>query len=214
MQTSQRPTGLARGLWSVVLLSLLCACASSPDRPEHLNDLCAIFLQQDQWYEQALRAQTKWHIAVPLMMAIMHQESRFEAEARPPRTTCLWVLPGPRPSSAYGYAQASDDTWDTYRRDTGNRWADRDDFGDAVDFVGWYCDRSVKRCGIARDDPYHLYLAYHEGHGGFNRRTYRAKGWLLSVARRVEQRARLYAAQLPGCEKELRDTGRSCLWPF
>jgi len=129
------------------------------------------------------------------------------------KASCLWVFPGPRPSSAYGYAQASNETWDLYRKSTGNTWADRDDFGDAVDFIGWYGNVSFKKCRIPKSDAYHLYLAYHEGHGGFNRKTYKKKSWLLQVARKVQKRANRYKVQLASCEKEFIKTG-FCLWPF
>jgi hypothetical protein len=148
------------------------------------------------------------------MMAIIHQESRFQAKAKPPRTTCLWIFPGPRPSTAYGYSQALDQTWDKYKQSAGNWGADRDDFADSVDFVGWYCNVSHAKCGIAKNDAYNLYLAYHEGHGGFCRKTYRKKAWLRSVAGKVASSARIYAKQLASCEREFQKRGGCCLWPF
>jgi hypothetical protein len=148
------------------------------------------------------------------MMAIMHQESKYEAKAKPPRTTCLYIFPGPRPSSAFGYSQALDSTWENYKRSTGNRGADRDDFGDSIDFIGWYCNVSHKQCGIAKDDAYSMYLAYHEGQGGFNRKTYRKKTWLKQVASKVNSRAKTYQKQLARCESEFQRRRGCCLWPF
>src|SRR5690606_16932254 len=98
----------------------------------------------------------------------------------------LGVIPWKRPSSAFGYAQALDSTWDLYRRDANNFLASRADFDDAMDFVGWYNHTSYQRNRIARDDAYSLYLAYHEGHGGYARGTYRGKPWLLERARGVQ----------------------------
>jgi hypothetical protein len=69
------------------------------------------------------------------------------------------------------------------------------------------------KCGIAAGDAYGMYLAYHEGHGGYNRRTYRSKTWLKDVARRVQSRADAYQRQLVSCEREFRRSGL-CLWPF
>jgi len=146
-------------------------------------------------------------------MAIMHQESKYNAEARPPRTTCLFVFPGPRPSSAYGYAQALDETWESYIRATDNWGADRNDFSDAIDFIGWYCNQSRVRCGIARNDAYNMYLAYHEGQGGYQRKTYARKAWLKKVARKVQTKSNRYSGQLAACEQEFRKKG-CCLWPF
>jgi hypothetical protein len=141
------------------------------------------------------------------MMAIMHQESRFRATAKPPRKKILGFIPGPRPSDSYGYSQALKSTWASYERSAGRYGADRDDFGDAIDFIGWYNDQSKRRSGIARNDAYRLYLAYHEGHGGYNRGTYRGKQWLINVARKVNSRAARYQQQLAGCEDELDEGG-------
>ena len=68
----------------------------------------------------------------------------------------------------------------------GSFGADRDDFADAIDFVGWYNHQSVKRSGISPQNTYGLYLAYHEGHGGYNRATYCVRTWLMTVARKVK----------------------------
>ena len=124
-----------------------------------------------------------------------------------PRTIkkILGFIPGPRPSTAYGYAQALETTWEMYEKNTGRRGGQRDDFDDVIDFVGWYCDRSYKRCSISKKDAYNLYLAHHEGHGGFNKRTYRDKKWLQEAARKVRDRARTYSRQLNGCLGKLEE---------
>jgi len=80
-------------------------------------------------------------------------------------------------------------------------------FGDSIDFVGWYCNLSSKKCGISKGNARNLYLAYHEGRGGFNRKTYRNKGWLLKVANKVQRRANKYKSQLASCEGEFRKGG-------
>ena len=84
------------------------------------------------------------------------------------------------------------------------RWrADRDEFADAVDFVGWYNHESSKILGLTTDDADRLYLAYHEGAGGYRRGSYRKKPGLLTIARRVDQRATRYASQLSTCREAL-----------
>ena len=94
---------------------------------------------------------------------------------------------------------------------TGNRWADRDDFEDVVDFIGWYGDITHRKLGVSKWDAYRQYLAYHEGHGGYKRGSYKKKGWLLKVARRVDDRSKAYHAQLQACADDLDDGG---WWPF
>ena len=186
-------------------LLTLGACTTSP--PKNTDDICAIFFEKDDWYDDAEDASEEWGTPIPVMMAIMYQESRFKAKARPPRKKILGFIPGPRPSSAYGYSQAKKSTWSDYKRSAGRYGSDRDDFGDAIDFVGWYNYQSYKRSGILRKDSYSLYLAYHEGHGGFNRGTYRKKQWLMGVARKVERKANTYQKQLLGCEEKLKSGG-------
>ena len=90
---------------------------------------------------------------------------------------------------------------------TGRWGADRDDFGDSIDFIGWYNQQSQLRNGIAPADTYGLYLAYHEGHGGYSRASYRSKPWLTDVAHKVQGRAATYQVQLQVCEARLQDEG-------
>jgi len=79
-----------------------------------------------------------------------------------------------------------------------------------VDFIGWYGSVSHRTLGISKWDAYNQYLAYHEGHGGFKRKTYKKKAWLMKVARKVDNRAKSYHTQLSKCEDSL-DKG---WWPF
>jgi len=193
----------ARVLKFVLMMMVLplVGCVTSP--PSQTENICKIFKEKDDWYSEALDSKRKWGSSIPTMMAFMYQESRFQPKAKPPRRKILWVIPGPRKSSSYGFSQAKTATWDWYQKSSGNWGADRDDFGDAVDFIGWYNHQSKKRSKISLSDPYHLYLAYHEGHGGFNRRTFKSKGWLKQVARKVSGKAATYQKQLNGCESSL-----------
>ena len=186
----------------LLLLLSLAACTTAPPRQQ--DNICEIFREKKSWYKKAKKASDKWKSPISTMMAIMHQESRFKQKAKPPRKKILGLIPGPRPSSSYGYSQAKKETWRGYIRSSGNYGADRDDFGDAIDFIGWYNNQSYKRSKIKRSDTYHLYLAYHEGHGGFNRRTFKKKAWLKTVAKKVSKRANRYRSQLKKCEKSLR----------
>lgn len=190
-------------LW-MILAALLGGCASAPS---NVDNICEIFREKDDWYDDAKQASKNWGSPIPTMMAIMHQESRFRAKARPPRKYFLWIIPAGRLSDAYGYAQVKDATWDWYIDKSRNRGADRDDFDDAIDFVGWYNAQSQRLCKINPADTYHLYMAYHEGHGGFNRRTFSNKEWLKRVAHKVSARAQTYSQQLASCREELESRG-------
>lgn len=182
-------------------LLALTACASGP--PEQAHDACLILEDNRAWWRALERTERRWGVSPGVQLAILKRESSFNARARPARTRLLGFIPGPRPSSAYGYAQALETTWDWYRRDTGRRGADRDDFSDAVDFIGWYAAKSRELAGVPSHDAYALYLTYHEGHGGYTRGTYRNKAWLLRAAGEVRSDAARYDAQLAQCEDRL-----------
>ena len=186
-----------------------CAAARPPGRPD---DACAIFREKRGWYKEAVDARDRWGVPIAVQLAFIRQESSFDGDARPPRRKILGFIPGPRPSNAEGYAQALESTWDEYREATGASGADRDEFGDAVDFIGWYNSRSAQMCGIPKDDAYRLYLAYHEGPTGYRRGTHRRKAWLLGTAERVAGRAARYGSQLSRCEQELKPKSRG--WFF
>jgi len=181
--------------------------ACSARAPANPDDSCAIFSENTSWYRATASSYRKWGVPIGVQLAIIRQESGFDATARPDRTRILGLVPGPRPSSSYGYAQALTTTWLEYMRETGNWGADRDDFADAADFVGWYAARSTRTAGIANNDAYRLYLAYHEGDGGYLRRSYRGKPWLLEAARTVQVRAARYERQLLRCRAALAGDG-------
>jgi hypothetical protein len=185
------------------VLAGLSGCSTAP--PANVENICAIFEEKKSWYRAARKSQKRWGTPVHVQLSIIRQESTFRFNAKPPRTRLLGFIPWKRPSNAYGYAQALDSTWKSYKDDTGNRFADRDDFSDAIDFVGWYTDKSQTRVGISKWDPYNQYLAYHEGHNGWKKKTWRKKRWLQETARVVDHRAREWGAQLKRCEDDLDD---------
>ena len=202
--------GMARLLVITIASLALLSCTSLP--PKNQGNACAIFYEKDNWYAAALAAQKKWGTPIAVQMAIIYQESRFQSDAKPPRNWFLGVIPLPRSSSAYGYGQSQDSTWDWYMRSTDSYGADRDDFADVVDFIGWYTNVSQRKLGLSKWDAEKQYLAYHEGHGGYSRGTFLKKPWLQLVAKKVGSQAERYASQLKSCESGL-DTGWS-IWPF
>ncbi len=188
-------------IFFVASLALLSACTTIP--PKNTENICQIFREKDDWYQATLSSAQRWGVPIAVQMAIIHQESRFVADAEPPRPTILGFIPWFRSSSAYGYPQAKDETWADYQRSAGNGWASREDFADSCDFVAWYCANSNRKLGIPTSDANKLYLTYHEGLGGFQRNSYWSKQWLINVAQKVQQRALRYDAQLASCRQEL-----------
>lgn len=185
----------------VCCVVLLTSCTTAP--PQNIDNVCSIYDEYYDWYLAADDVYERWRIPHHVTMAFIHQESKFIDDARPPWQWFLWIIPTGRASSAYGYAQALDGTWYEYQKQTENWGADRDDFEDAVDFIGWYNHKTLIRNKVNPHDAYSLYLAYHEGQGGFERGTYRNKSWLLKVANKVKKRSDMYRTQLQNCQKEL-----------
>ncbi len=189
-----------RFIFFVFFVSFLVGCTVAP--PKHPDDLCAVFKEKssDDWYEDAKESEDKWGVPINVQMAIMHQESHFVADARAPRIWFLGFIPWFREISSYGYAQATDGTWDTYLKDAGSWWSDRDDFSDAIDFIGWYANRSYIRLGIAKSDAKYQYVSYHEGVWGYRSKHYLKNTSLKKLAAKVERRAKVFKQQLSNCK--------------
>lgn len=184
---------------------LLSSCATAP--PTDANNLCNIFEEKDDWFDAAHDVEKKWGVPIHVPMSMMYQESSFRHDAQPEMQYFLGFIPVGRPSTAYGYSQAKTMTWSDYIRETGNSGADRDDFEDAIDFMGWFISKTHKINGVSKWDAYAQYLNYHEGWGGYKRKTYNKKAWLKKVAVRVKKRSLTYAKQLKGCREDLEDSG-------
>ena len=191
---------------SPLILSFVALMLSSCStyQPTKIDDICKIFWGETDWYEDARAAHNRWGTPITVMMAIMKQESSFRADVRPDRPRFLFI-PLPRRSSAYGYAQAQDPAWNDYKKATGNRGHDRDDFRDAINFIGWDTNKSHRRLGISKSDPFRQYLAYHEGWGGYSRGSFNKKPQLLNIAAKVKGQTEIYNAQLVRCRPELED---------
>jgi hypothetical protein len=181
----------------MLFLIILSGCVT--DRNFNQSNLCDIFQTNPQWKSYAEKTKDKWGVPVSLQLSFIKQESSFNRTARPPRQKVLGLIPGLRPSSAYGYSQALDGTWEEYKQSTGNYNADRKNFADASDFIGWYVDGSYRLLKIEKTDVYNHYLAYHEGKGGFQKKSYNKKKWLLEVAKKVENQAKEYSDQIKKC---------------
>ena len=193
---------LGRCHLTLMTVLLITACAQPP--PPDVSNACSILEERKSWYHAAITAHKNWNMPVSLTLAFIHQESAFKANARPERTKLLGFIPWKRPTTAYGYAQAIEGSWQQYKKETGKRLVRRNSFSDAVDFMGWYNNKSVKTLGISPNDAYNLYLAYHEGWSGYRKKRYLKKTWLIGVAKKVSARMRTYEKQLNTCAGRLK----------
>jgi hypothetical protein len=190
--------------WALLAAAIVVSSCSSNRHeppPTTVVDACRMQTERPHWFAAMRATESKWGVPVHVQLATIARESSFVANARPTRRErrfFFFTREVPR-SSAYGYSQAIDGTWEWYVRETGHRRADRTRFADASDFIGWYMTTTQRRNGVPLHDAYNQYLAYHEGHGGFSRRTYQNKTWLPPVARDVQNWANRYESQLRLC---------------
>ena len=183
----------------VVLCLASCGGGGNYSAPRQLDDACAILRERPQYLRAMERTERRWGIPVHVQMATIYQESKFVGNARTPHTFALGVIPMGRQSTAYGYSQALNGTWEEYQASAGGRRAKRDDIGDATDFMGWYMDESARSLGISKDDAEAQDLAYHEGRTGYAAQSYLNKPWLVEVAAAVGARSEMYRGQLASC---------------
>lgn len=185
---------------AAILILLLGSCSAARySAPSNLDNACSIVRENPHYLRAMQTTERRWSVPVSVQMATIYQESKFVGNARTRKQYFLGFIPKGRVSSAYGYAQALDGTWDDYRDKTGNWAGRRNNIYDATDFIGWYMNETKRRNGVSLGNAEHQYLAYHEGQGGYSRGTYREKAWLMRVANEVGNRERMYARQLKSC---------------
>jgi hypothetical protein len=193
---------MSRIVRALIILALLAGCGEREfAAPRTLDDACGIVRQHPDWLRAFRATQSRWGVPVPVQMAIIYQESKFIGNARTPFQWALGVIPVGRQSSAYGYSQALDGTWDEYVQGPGRSGARRDDIDDATDFMGWYMAQTTVETGVPLTDARNQYLAYHEGRSGYLRGSYRSKAWLVRIAGEIASRADLYEQQLRACRR-------------
>ncbi|MCG7578431.1 MULTISPECIES: lysozyme-like domain containing protein [unclassified Halomonas] len=208
-------TASLSGWLAVAAMLLLSGCATfAPSPPEDQTNICEIFREQPSWYDYAKESEEKWGTPIATQMAFIQRESSFRSHVRPDRKYYLGFIPGPRPSSAKGYAQAQDPVWGEYEDQAGSLFARRTHMKHATDFIGWYNARTRAQTGISLNNPEHLYYAYHEGAGGYQRGSYRSKPQVLNAGRQVASLSNRYQAQLNSCQAEFQCRKFYQVWPF
>ena len=176
---------------------LLTGCSSTPNFPP--NHICSILIENKSWGKAVSKAKKKWGLPPHVGLAFVYKESSFKADARPPREKLFGVVPWARSSSAFGFAQATDEAWSDYIKDTRRRGAKRNRFRDAIDFIGWFNHQSKLRLGLRKDDVYDLYLAYYNGHTGYKRGQWRRSKTVKGYAAKTASQAKIYRKQLRRC---------------
>ena len=182
-----------------MILIFVSSCSVGTRVPADQDNACSILKDKRSWKKYLNRVEKKWDVKPSLVLSFIKTESNFRPRARTPRKYFLGIVPRGRISSAYGYAQVLDGTWERYEKSNNRRFARRTKFSDSVDFIGWYVNETLKINGISRNDVYHQYLAYHQGHKGFSTKKYKKSSALKAVAKRTADTARIFEIQLKRC---------------
>ena len=188
-------------------ISVLFLYACTSNQLINTADSCIIFEQKKNWYKATKQSYDKWETPIAFQLAVIKQESSFTQFAKPKRKKLLGFIPSSRPSTAFGYAQITNPTWEWYKNKTGNQNASRANFADVTDFIGWYTTQSENMVSISKKDYYNQYLAYHEGQNGWSKESFKDKEWLIEVAKNVERNTNMFNKQLINCENKLNKKG-------
>lgn len=168
------------------------------------ENACKILKENPDWLIAAHRSYKKWGTPISVQLSFIYHESSFVHDARPFKKDKRYPFGKKYLSTALGFSQALDGTWGDYLNETTTIKPDRKNFGHSVDFIGWYNNKSFKSLKIKPTDPYNLYLAYHEGRGGWKKGYHLKQKWLMNYAKSVERKAELYSKQINGCNLRLK----------
>ena len=150
------------------------------------SGICTLLKQHPAWLQAVQDTEKKWGVPAEVQLAIIKTESNFDANAKNSQST------------ATGFAQVLNKSWEAYL-DANNKHDSRNDFHAAIDYIGWYADQVRRYADINPTNAYKLYLAYHEGIGGYHHLANHPKPEVFKIAQNVKQTAEMYAQQMVSC---------------
>ena len=184
----------------LVLLFFLTSCSSVPKYP--LN-ACKIFGERYLWYKHVKKSSEIYGAPTHIILAFVNKESGFNRWARPERTKLFKIIPYKRPSSSFGYSQATTKTWELYKKETDNPLALRSNFKHSVMFIGWYIKKTNEINKVPFNDSYRQYLNYYLGWSSYSKKGYKNDKKAVILAKGVQKQSNIYKNQLTECQKSL-----------
>lgn len=163
------------------------------------QDACKMLQENPDWLYAIKRTSDKWNTPMSIQLSFVYHESSFVYNARPIKKRKGYAFGTEYASSALGFSQALNGAWGDYKKEQKPVKAMRTNFGDSVDFIGWYNSKSHK-IGIKPTDAYNLYLAYHEGRRGWQKGYHKKQKWLLNYAKSVQKKSEVYSKQINQCK--------------
>ena len=167
-------------------------------KTDNIDNACLILKQNPDWHRALYRTQLVYRISIPVQLAFVRHESSFNHKARPVNNKKKWFIFNSYKSTAYGFAQVLNGTWDEFQTTFKNKKLKRTNFGHSVEFIGWY-NRKHINSGLDGNNISHLYLAYHEGLGGYKKKTYINKPCLVDYSNSVQKTSIKYSNQISSC---------------
>lgn len=179
--------------------SVLLVCFSYAElRPvDYDKRICHVVNSNWGWARSINYTAKRYNVSPGLLLAVIYHESGFQQRARPKPVKLLGFIPW-QASTAYGYGQIKNETWEWYKENNPGWFQSRTSFSDTLDFIGWYYQLFLKKSNsnyVHRD----FYLAYHEGLGGYENGSYQNNQWLINRANEVALRAEIYDEALRSC---------------
>ena len=66
-------------IFIIINLLFLVSCSNTP--PKNIDNICDIFEEKDDWYDDSKDSFERWGVPIQVQMAIIHQESSFKHDA-------------------------------------------------------------------------------------------------------------------------------------
>jgi len=93
-------------LFIIINFLLLAGCSTSP--PKNINNVCDIFEEKGDWYDDSKNSFKRWGVPIQVQMAIIHQESSFKHDAETEMEYFLWFIPIGRKSRLHRLVRQDD----------------------------------------------------------------------------------------------------------